>query len=232
MSLVRRALAAGAALGAVSASLLISPPAHAVPNNQMFDNRGTGSSLCWNRSGGGQTKGTVVIAYNCGDNNNDFEEVNLSSMCGGGFVTQTCPFVVGSGLNSAWANSEIDVVEWGSSGLCVGGNSSTDNDANLTDCPNDDGSCPVSGSCWSSIMIRVPSAYPGSGGRNYDVLINRNWSDWFVTHSTPQCNAWSCSLIASDTFGYQNPIVLQVGDPQVRANNPGGAAHFNQWANP
>lgn len=226
------------ALGLASLGLLASygvvgaHVADATPAHQMIDNRGVGSGLCWNRSGGGTSKGTTVIAYNCGDNNNNFEEVGLPNMCNGGVVTQVCPFVVGSGLNAAWVGSELVTVEWGTSGLCVGGNSQSDNDAHLTDCPNDDGSCPVSNSCWSTIMARVPSAYPGSGGRNYDVLVNRNWSNWYVTHSTPQCNAWSCTLIASSTFGIHNPIVLQVGDAQVRANNPGGAAAPNQWSNP
>ena len=81
-----------------------------------------------------------MIAYNCGQSNDDFYFANLTTMCGGGTVTETCPFTRGSGLNLAYYGDPI-VVEYAyNENKCVGGNSASDASAKLESCPSDSGS--------------------------------------------------------------------------------------------
>lgn len=189
---------------------------------QLTDNNG-GNSLCFNRSGNGTSIGTHVIAYNCGYQNNDFSFIALGTMCGSGYVTDTCPFIVGSGLNLSYKGFQIVAVESPSTGLCVGGANAGDTKASLQTCPQPDGT----GGGFSTVDVIVPG--PLNGGHLYEVIVNRNWSDWDVTHSNPQCNGFGCTLNLGAFNGYQMQISLNVGDQQVRAGNPGGATYYDVW---
>jgi hypothetical protein len=64
-------------------------------------------SLCLDRAGGGTANGTHIIGWppNFNDNSEDLQPEVLNSWCNNGFVTQTCPFTVGSGLNARYATA-------------------------------------------------------------------------------------------------------------------------------
>lgn len=78
-------------------------------------------SACMNRNGGGTANGTKVIQWhNDLDNNEDFLYTNLTSWCSGGHVTSTCPFTVGSGLNSRFEGDQIVSIYSTHAGKCIG----------------------------------------------------------------------------------------------------------------
>jgi hypothetical protein len=65
-------------------------------------------SLCLNRMRGGTGNGTPIIAYTRDfDNNENFRFAYLTNYCGSGHVTSTCPFAVGSGLNTRYQGNPI-----------------------------------------------------------------------------------------------------------------------------
>jgi hypothetical protein len=87
---------------------------------------GTSSTACINRNGGGYTSGTKVIGwYKDSDNNENFYGVLLTSWCNSGYVTETCPFTVGSGLNARYNGDPIVSLDT-SNNQCVGANSTWD----------------------------------------------------------------------------------------------------------
>lgn len=202
--------------------------AHAI-GAQIATNQG-GSSLCMNRAGGGTGAGTAVIAYNCGNQNNDFEFISPHLMCGSGFVTQNCPFTVGSGMNAALAGDQI-VYEYSyNTGRCLGGATQTDVTAKLETCPDANGN-----GGWSTIYVAQPTVI--TGGVPYNVLINRNWSD--INYANQQknpppqgaCNGLTCVMNLSTAFptGYRNPLALNAVDSFVQAGNWNNIPGNNQW---
>lgn len=57
--------------------------------------------LCANRAGGGTSTGTHVIGYADDRDSNEYFDADVDSICSGGYkVTSTCPFTVGSGMNT------------------------------------------------------------------------------------------------------------------------------------
>jgi hypothetical protein len=116
--------------------------AHATPPIEFCNTAtGTGQPNCFNVKGGVHAPNINVIAYTPGDDNNDFYERFLTSMCGDGKVHgfgQACPFPSGSDLNNRYDGDEIVALEDGrAANLCVG----TDNHGAgvLTTCPNSNG---------------------------------------------------------------------------------------------
>lgn len=189
---------------------------------QLEDNNG-GSALCMNRNGNGGSIGTSVIAYNCGYANNDFQFDNsLYDMCGGGKVTQTCPFTYGSGLNAAYAGWQIGTLDAYDESLCVGGGSPTDFDAKLEPCP------PPNGVGGGYSTVDVFRASRTSGGKTFYIVVNRNWSDRLYAGGS--CYGVACSLVVSDIRGYVDPLELSVGDSNIQSGKFSAAGNSEVWA--
>jgi hypothetical protein len=203
---------------------LTTVPAHAQAATYELKDDNGGSSLCMNRSGQGTSNGTPVIAYNCGQVNNDFYFAQLTQACGSGTVTQTCPFTDGSGLNLAYYGDDI-VVEYAyNENKCVGGNTSNDASAKLEPCPSNSGS----GGGWSTIGVL---AYSRGNAPPYYVIVNRNWSDklYAAGGGGVGCYGSDCSLIVGAFYGYRNPLTLNIADSQVQQSHPQNAAYYDVW---
>lgn len=98
----------------------------------------TSSTACINRNSGGYTSGTKVIGWHeDSDSNENFYAVPLTSWCNGGKVTETCPFTVGSDLNSRYDGDPIISLDT-TNNQCVGADSSWSN-AVLGGCVPDGG---------------------------------------------------------------------------------------------
>ncbi len=220
----RSYIATAAVIAAITLGIgLTTVPAHAQAAKYELKDDNGGSSLCFNRDGGGTSDNTPVIAYNCGNINNDFYWGYLTTMCGGGTVTQTCPFTVGSGLNAALYGDPIIVEQAYNELACVGGESSTDNDAKLEGCPADNGS----GGGWSTIDVGV---YSRGNNPAYQIIVNRNWSDrLYGLGGSGACYGLQCAQVVGAFFGYANALSLSVGDGNVQAGNVANAASFDVW---
>jgi hypothetical protein len=211
-------LAAGTLVGTSVAAV----PAYAtVPPSQIGYNSGS-SSLCFNRAGSGTSTGTPVIAYNCGQPNNDFYFVVLANMCGGGRVTAICPFTVGSGLNDAYENDVIVDVRAYYEDECVGGSTLGATDATLQACPDSYGN----GGGWSTIDVLAFSA--NNNDADYDIIVNRNWSDLNYTTDSG-CNGYSCTDLVGAPLGYKDPLQLNTVDTYVQQGDVYDAAPWDQW---
>ena len=218
----RSYIAIAAVIAAVTLGVgLTTVPAHAqAATYQLTDDNG-GSSLCMNRDGGGTGNNTPVIAYNCGNVNNDFYWGYLTTMCGSGTVTDTCPFADGSGLNLAYYGDPI-VVEYAyNENKCVGGNGPNDASAKLEPCPADNGS----GGGYSTIGVL---AYSRGNNPPYYVIVNRNWSDKLYG-AGGVCYGADCSLIVGAFYGYKKALTLNIADSQVQHGTPQNAAYYDVW---
>jgi hypothetical protein len=198
--------------------------AAAAPAYQLATDDGT-NTLCMNRAGGGTSNNTPVIAYNCGDNNNDFHTAPLTTACGGGdTVTETCPFTVGSGLNAAFYGDPIVAVFAYNENKCVGGSNSTDLSAKLEPCPADNGL----GGGWSTVDVL---AYSHGNNPPYHFIVNRNWSDtaYSVGQSTgADCYGLECAEVIG-TAGYKSPLCLNTGDSGIQNGDFQNAAPGDTW---
>lgn len=177
------------------------------------------NSQCMNHAGGSYSPGAHVIGWSAGDSHNDFEFVNLSRMCGNGTVTSTCPFTVGSGLNSAYAGSQI-VGLYDPDNRCPGGTSSTDTNASQQPCPDAYGE----NGGWSTVDIL---AFAETDTMARYVLINKNFSNQLYAGGT--CYGVSCS-IALDSPGHGLQINLNGGDSEIQSGHPGSAGGQFLWA--
>lgn len=115
MKFKSKLMALVATVGLSTGLAVFAPMAHAasIPVGVVEDTGG-GGPIYMNRAGGGAVKGTKVVGYGTFDNNDDFTFADeLSSWCGGtGKVRNgeggiTCPFTVGSGLNSRYDGAEL-----------------------------------------------------------------------------------------------------------------------------
>jgi hypothetical protein len=197
---------------------------HAVPDAapyQQLAYNGGDSSLCFNRYQNGKSIGTPVIAYNCGQPNNDFFFYTLSGMCNGGFVTTTCPFTVNSGLNDTYDGDLIVTPEAYGEGECVGGSSAGATIATLQACPNRFGN----GGGWSTIDILAYSVQ--NNDRDYYVMINRNWSN-ALYNSHSGCTGSQCAYVVG-SVGYKDQLLLSTTDVYVRNGELPNAAPWDQW---
>jgi len=120
--------------------------------------------LCVNRAGGGRGIGASVIGWSKDfDTNEDFQLVNLYSMCNGGLVSanEECPFTPGGGLNKKYNDRPIDIVKAYNENLCVATNANGKAVLNL--CPDHEGN----GGANGTIMVYSNQSY----------LVNRYWSN-------------------------------------------------------
>ena len=129
-----------------------------------------GKGWCMNADGCSNSSGTSVIDWYGGENCEYFSlypGYGLDICNGQPFVTETCPFTVGSGLNSEFAGSTITEVEYVPSGKCIATNSS--GAAILGACGNSQGV----GAADGTIMVFVDN----DRSPDENALINRYWSD-------------------------------------------------------
>jgi hypothetical protein len=159
-----------------------------------------GSGYClndWNAV----SSGDAVKMYNSGVTNDNFGENLLTGYCNGGHVTDgvhspgpACPFVVGSGYNSAYEGDQMIEIISNVSGACIG----TDEHsiANLGPCP------PTRGGVGSNIwVLATPECGTLSGTYYY---INVYWSN------SPD-NSDAASLQSGGAIG-NNAYVVGVHD--------------------
>jgi hypothetical protein len=111
MTRLRRWLPAIAAtlLLAGGSAVLTAGPAQATAGPQICNVQNT--SLCANVYHGTHTPGDYVINYTNGDPNNTFEAIQLTGICGGGYVRGYnmgyCPWPQGSPLNNRYNGDAI-----------------------------------------------------------------------------------------------------------------------------
>lgn len=150
-------------------------------------------SLCLNRNQCGSGANTVIIGWTHDlDNCEDSYWFQLSLMCGNGVVTGTCPFAVGSGLNSRYAGDPIVAIGWYDAGGCVAANPNGSTVGVTGTCPDPYGN---GGSNGSIFVYNTKN--------NADYMINRYWSDYFYQHGDGANNP---SGLCTDGFG--NPVLL------------------------
>jgi hypothetical protein len=128
----------------------------------------SGSGYCLNRSQCHTGNGTSVLVWaNDHDNCEDFQGIVLGHMCNKGFVTRTCPFTVGSGLNDRYVGQPIVLFQaYNEANECLATNGG--GQGILGACPS------FSGTGGANGTIFVWTAY----GPNPNYVINRYWSDY------------------------------------------------------
>ena len=155
---------------------------------------GTSTTVCMNRNGGGYTSGTKVIGwYKDSDQNENFYGVPLTTWCSSGYVTETCPFTVGSGLNARYDGDAIVTMNT-SNNQCVGADS-TWSEAVLGGCVPDGGAF-VESNANGGFLISV-----GVSDHWYGVLGSYDVPYWLVwdgvlgdqlTFVGEAINSWTC----------------------------------------
>jgi hypothetical protein len=221
---IRIALAALLTLTGITSGIIAlssATPASAKPNIQICNKSGGLFGMyCANVNGGVYQPGTKVIGWTKDDNNNAFD-FNGTNLCGSGYVTQNCPFTVGSGLNAAYAGDQIVEEINSPSGLCIGTATSQSYASILTQC----------GSGWSTFDILEFANLPSGGSTTpYDIVINRNWSDndW-ANHNINGCSGKTCTAVQG-MAGKGVQFFMAQSDINVENGNPSAAIPEDQWA--
>jgi hypothetical protein len=156
---------------------------------------GTSSTACINRNGGGYTSGTKGIGWhNDSDQNENFYGVPLTGWCNSGHVTETCPFTVGSGLNSRYDGDAIVSLDT-SNNQCLGADSSW-LEAVLGGCVPDGGAF-VESNVNGAFLISVGVSnhfYGTTGSRNtpYWLVWDGHFGDPLI-FTDEAINSWACS---------------------------------------
>jgi hypothetical protein len=122
----------------------------------------SGSGYCLNDWNGAGSGGAVKM-YNSGVTNDNWQWIQLTGYCNRGYVDPSCPFPVGSGLDTTLNENPIFEMKSSVSGACIG----TDiySNANLGACP------PIGGTgVGSNIWVQH---YIGPSSYDY---INVYWS--------------------------------------------------------
>lgn len=183
MRLRSKIAAVALAIAAAAAPVIVSAgPAQAA--GQICENGGAG--LCLNDWNGAGSGGAVKMGQN-GWPHQNFGTFQLTTMCGAGRVTHTCPFT-NTSLDNAMFDHIIVAVKYLGNGLCVG-TSQTTRGAVLTTCPNSGGG----GGGWGTVMVQrtnVNNCFTQNGDEQ---LMDRLWSDndataTVLTGSTAQGN--------------------------------------------
>lgn len=166
---IRRLAAITAAITALVTPVVIvanSGPAEAA--GQICENGGGG--LCLNDWNGGGSGNAVKMGQN-GWTHQSFGNYQLTTMCGAGRVTHSCPFQTQS-LNDALFDDILVAVKYNPLPLCVG-TSQTTRGAILTACPNTAGN----GGGWGTIMVERPNVNNCFSQNGDTQLTDRLWSD-------------------------------------------------------
>lgn len=158
---MRTRWAAGLASLAVVGGVALTTPAHGATFPEICGNDGTG--YCMNAWGGGPQ----VAMYYGGVTNDAYatEDINPCNSTPANRVTPTCPFTVGSGMNSKLLNDTILRIRNQNDGLCVG----TDGSGFGLEGACGDGN--ANGAANGVIMVKVLT---GTGGW---WLVDRYWSN-------------------------------------------------------
>jgi hypothetical protein len=135
-------VSAVAVLGSI---FLVLTPAYA--SGQICAQSGTG--YCLDDWGGGGVNNPVKMDTN-GTIHQSFGNYVLTTMCGHGKVTGTCPFS-NLALDSALFNEPIEAIKYITNGLCVGSGQNDDR-ALLEPCPGLNGV----GGGWGTIYVQDP----------------------------------------------------------------------------
>jgi hypothetical protein len=155
---------------------------------------GTSSTACLNRNGGGYTSGTNVIGWDeDSDQNENFYGVLLTGWCNSGYVTETCPFTVGSGLNARYDGDPIFELAT-SNNQCVGADSSW-LEAVLGGCLPDGGAFVGSNANGVFLIsVGVSNHFYGTTG-SYDAPYWLVWDGNFgdpLIFTDEALNSWTC----------------------------------------
>ena len=155
---------------------------------------GTSSTACLNRKGGGYTSGTNVIGWDKdSDQNENFYGVLLTGWCSSGYVTETCPFTVGSGLNARYDGDPIFELNT-SNNQCLGADSSW-LEAVLGGCLPNGGA--IVGSNTNGVFlisVGVSNHFYGTTG-SYDAPYWLVWDSHFgdpLIFTDEAINSWTC----------------------------------------
>lgn len=145
----------------------IATPAFANGSPSVCDSNSAYCLNDWNNGGGSNP----IKMYAVNGTNEEFGQqfINPCNSTPPDEVTPTCPFTVGSGLNTMWLGQPIYQDVYGNSGLCLGANTSTGY-AQLAQCGNSDG-----GGAGYGVFQIEPTSNSCSYGDYPD--INRYWSD-------------------------------------------------------
>jgi len=134
-------------------------------------------SPCVNEYQGNTASGAPVKVWQTGSYQTNLWDYNyLTSMCGSGLVTSTCPFTVGSGLNTQFMGDPIIQIEYGPAGNCVA-TSSGGSAVNGT-CASPEGS---GGSNGVIMVLDQHGTQYNCQYSNFCYIVNRYWSDEHLT---------------------------------------------------
>jgi hypothetical protein len=127
----------------------------------------------WNNDENAGAPIKMYQVYKDNDPVEAFTYEGLTGMCNGGFVSSTCPFTVGSGLNTEFEGDPIVQIFYYGNGDCVA--TSGSGEAVLGTCAN------LSGSGGSDGVIDVLNGEPAGSSNcyelNYCYVANRYWFD-------------------------------------------------------
>jgi hypothetical protein len=167
----------------VSNAVVSAPAAHAVIGAYFCDVGGY--PYCLNEWNDNRNTGQPIKMYQYG-NSNEAYGFDEEYICNGGHVvTQTCPFPVGSGLNAAYAGSDIWQIAYGGNLSCLGTNTTSGQAVNQ---PCND----VNGNNGGPGTIFIATNCSGTGTGYYCQLISKYWS------SQTRAAQWLCSVSKSN----------------------------------
>lgn len=154
-------------------------PASAAGLTLITCNYGTkNGQSCLNRYRG-ETGEAAVVGYSADfDTNENFQFQQLSHMCSGGYVSSTCPFTVGTGLNNRYLNDMVVQIKDLSTGKCLGNYSFDGTEGAEEKCSDAYGNSGAAGT------IFIWNVTGGGGTRGYTE--SRYWSNQY------RQPAWLC----------------------------------------
>jgi hypothetical protein len=177
----KMAVLAAFALVFIGGGAVLVAGSHADASQMVCDINYTSAS-CLNRSGGGTGNGTRIIAWTRDwDNNENFTMATLPNYCGGGKVTSSCPFTVGSGLNTRYQGDRImNILDYSDQTKCA-----------IAQNPNS----VVLGACNANGAIFVQNTPNGKGIIDY--VENVYWSNQNYASGQYDTPGFLCDLSGS-----------------------------------
>lgn len=151
-----------------------------------------GAGKCLNDWNGGGINNTVKMFTNQSGNEN-FGVQSLSTMCGSGHVTSTCPFS-NHVIDGQLLGASIVKMNYFPNGLCTGSGQNDDR-ALLEACPGANGT----GGGWGTVMVESNFSVPGCHASNGDTaLVSVHWTN---------VNGSLSSLTGGETNGFQATFI-------------------------